>query len=197
MENGFDSIKIAIIVLVVLVQAVAAFRSWVKKREQQNRTEDSRLGFPNRDAERTSEPASTSDDDLVDWDPLGDNQEEPEYEPQPASQTDPARKPGGIVFSPVGAPEPIRIPSGIVFPPMGKSPLIPDSEHSSSTSESQPEAVFNTAEALQRQADPPRSMQNVRVRLPGDGTLRSAMLAKMVLERPLSARRGFGRDPRG
>lgn len=198
MEGGFDSIKIVIIVLVVAVQGVAAFRGWMKKREQQRQAEESRLGFPGRDADRGSEPASATDDDLVDWDPLGDNQEEPESEPEPpARQTEPARRPGGIVFPPVGTPAPVRIPSGIVFPPMGKAPLIPDAEHSSSASESMPEPVFDAAQELQRQAEPPKPQGNARVRLPGDGTLRSAMLAKMVLERPLSARRGFGRDPRG
>lgn len=198
MENGFDPIKIAIIVLVVVVQGVAAFRGWMKKREQQKQAEESRLGFPNRNTERTSEPASASDDDLVDWDPLGENQDEPDEEPEPpARQSEPARKPGGIVFPPVGAPEPVRVPTSVAFPPIGAGPLIPDSEHSSSASESQPEPIFIMADALQRQADPPKSLERVGGRLPGDGTLRSAMIAKLVLERPLSARRGFRRDPRG
>lgn len=197
MENGFDPIKIAIIVLVVVVQGVAAFRGWVKKREQQKREEEARLGFPNRNQEQTSEPASSSDDDLIDWDPLGENQDEPDEEPEPARQRrEPVRNPTGIVFPPVGTPEPVRIPTGIVLPPVAPS-AIPDSEHTASASERSPEPVFDASHSLQRQADPPRKNEAFRGRLPGDGTLRSAMLAKMVLERPLSARRGFGRDPRG
>ncbi len=191
MENGFDPIKIAIIVLVVVVQGVAAFRGWVKKREQQKREEEARLGLPQRSGEPYSEPASTSDDDLIDWDPLGENQDEPDDEPEPTRQRrEPVRNPTGIVFPPIGAPEPVRVP------PVAPS-VIPDSEHTASTSERSPEPVFYASHSLQRQADPPRKNEVFRGRLPGDGTLRSAMLAKMVLERPLSSRRGYGRDPRG
>ena len=199
MENGFDPIKIAIIVLVVVVQGVAAFRGWVKKREQQKRQEEAKLGFPNRNTERDSEPASASDDDLIDWDPLGENQDEPESEPEPTRRrNEPVRDPGGIVFPPVGTPEPVRSPSSIVLPPLTPPPpVVLDSEHYSSVSERSPEPVFHTTNSLQHPADPPRKNVVFQGKLPGENTLRSAMLVKIVPERPLSARRGFGRDPRG
>lgn len=212
MENGFDPIKIAIIVLVVVVQGVAAFRGWMKKREQQKQAEESRLGFPNRNAERTSEPASASDDDLIDWDPLGENQDEPDDEPEPpARRREPARNPADIVFPPIESEEPTPSPArsslpstpepkpGAVFEHVPVRSPEPTWAGSGSGSTTAPAAisVANRTAALHRKADAPRSNNAFQGKLPGDVTLRSAMIAKMVLERPLSARRGFGRDPRG
>lgn len=209
MENGFDPIKIAIIVLVVVVQGVAAFRGWVKKREQQKREEEARLGFPNRNQEQTSQPASASDDDLIDWDPLGENQDEPDDEPEPPARPrrEPARNPTGIVFPPIGSDEPQPVPSS--SPSMPEPQPEPVFEHiivrapepswtgSGPTIAPMAISAASRTAALHRKADAPRSNDAFQGKLPGENTLRSAMLAKIVLERPLSARRGFGRDPRG
>ena len=185
MENGLEPVKILVIVLVVVVQGVAAFRAWMKKREQVKRQEEDRLGFPNRDASgQNREPSSEPSDDLMDWDPLGEN--EPEQD-APQNRPEPIRKPATIVFPPLGSvPEPPR-----------SAPVAADPEHSHSASETSGEG--SRAFVLpqhHRFLESGRKQEAHVAKLPGDGTLRTAMLAKMILERPLSARGGYPRAVR-
>lgn len=209
MESGFDPIKLLIIVLIVAVQGVSAFRAWVKKREQAKRQEEERLGFPDRDGSAPStdpSAASDSDDSLMDWDPLGENEPEPIPEREPPPRRPPQdQRPGTIVFPPVGQEtETVRKPSGIVFPPPESAPVEParnpvsvDPEHTHAASETTGEGshafVLPQHHLFQESG---RRQERQDARLPGNTTLRNAMLARLVLERPLSARVGYPRAVR-
>lgn len=168
MDTGFDTVKILVIVLVVLAQGVSTGMKWLKKKRAEALQRDAALGLPTR---RGEEPAPAVEEPAIDWDTWGQDEEQEAPVPETRNQ-----------------------PNG----------SIPD------------ETAQPVAPALVAQVDPSpsnpapsASMHRViaaHAARPGAGrlttsssrpSLRSMMLGKIILDRPVSARRGSTRSPRG
>ena len=171
MDTGFDSVKIIVIVLVVVVQGGASAIKWFKKQQELRRQADAKLGLP---SDRV-ETASPETEDLSNWDPLGE-----QSEPEPAVE---AR----------AEPKPVRIP--LVSKPLQPTRLA--AEPVQPTNVAAP-AVLAPLASMHRviAAHSSSPNRNLKARLPGGISLRSAMLAQVILDKPVSTLRGSGRMPR-
>lgn len=192
MEDGVGSIKLLVIVLVVLTQGAGAFRAWLRKQKQRKLEEEARAGI-----RRTTGGVYTSDEEeaepepeLPDWDPFEERPRAPELPPIHA-EAPPAPPPP---VPPAPAPVPVAAPAH-------KPALIGSDNRSGTEAERAPLVASIAAVAVRshRPPDPARRMgaNPTSAKLVGDVPLRTAVLAKIVLDRPLSARALGGRLPRG
>jgi len=186
LEDGIGSIKILVIVLVVVVQGVNAFRGWLKKQKQRKIEEDAKAGIRadrgGIDAEEEAAP------EIPDWDPFEERPRAPELPPIHSEAPAPALPPA--------APMPVPV-SVTMYKPALVHSMIPAREPEP---ERAPLVASVAAVAIQnhRLSDPTRGQRVSRntARLVNGIPLRTAMLAKIVLDRPLSARALGGRLPR-
>jgi hypothetical protein len=192
LEDGIGSIKILVIVLVVVAQGWSAVRTWIKKQKQRKIEEDARVGIrTDRGGAYSSDDAEAEEEgtpELPDWDPFEDRPRAPELPPIHA-ETPPPEPPPAVEPVPTPPPAPARKPA-----------LIASETNPEPAAERAPLVASIAAVAIQnhRLSDPTRCLRANRTsaRLVGEIPLRTAMLAKIVLDRPLSARALGGRLPR-
>jgi hypothetical protein len=179
LEGGLDTIQILVIVLIVAAQGVGAARAWFRKLKQRREQEEARMGLPGRGGIYDSsepeipEPPPPSAE-LPDWDPYEDEYEEEHV-------------PNGSRPAEAEAPP----------PPVAQAPARPVSKISSVSLPATPQVLPSLPPLPQIPAIVPSYDKRVdtkrsSARLPGGINLRNAILAKEILDRPLSARRPGG-----
>jgi len=168
LDTGFDTVKIVVIVLVVLAQGMSSFVKWLKKKREAARQKDAALGLP---TGRGEESVQTEEEPGIDWDTWG--QEEEPQAPVPDTRT----QPNG------------SIPDAVA-PPTTPAPV---AQVDPSPSNPAPSASMHRVIA----AHAARPGAGRSTALGSRPSLRSLMLSKIVLDPPVSARRGSARSPRG
>ncbi len=170
METDLPSIKIILIVLVVLAKGGSELMKWFRKKQEENRQVEGMMKIP---GNQEPEPVSNPEVEINrSWDPFGEL-------PEPVVILPPPR---------VADPKPLQ-PIKLVAPMEAISPPPP----LAAVFEAPPQARMHkviTAHTS-RNSNPSKS------RLPGGGSLRSMVLAKVVLDRPLSALGQSSRPGRG
>lgn len=175
MEGGFDSIQILVIVLVVAAQGVGAARAWLRKQKQRREQEAARMGLPGQrgiyDSAETEVPDQTASAELPDWDPYEDEYEE-EHVPNGSRPAEVEPQPPPVVRAPTRT---TTYASTVASP-------APQAAHPSPMPLPR---VLAKVPSYEKRLDTKRSP----LKLPGGINLRNAILAKEILDRPLSARR--------
>lgn len=168
MDTGIDSIKIAVIVLVVLAQGVSSGLKWLKKKRAEAMQRDAALGLPNG---RGEEAAQAAEEPAIDWDTWG--QEEESQAPEP----DRRNQPNGSIPDEVAQPsEPLRV-----------------AQADPSPSNPAPSASMHRVIAAHAARPGAGRLTSTSAR----PSLRSMMLGKIILDPPVSARHGSVRAPQG
>lgn len=185
MEDGIGSIKILVIVLVVVVQGVSAFRGWAKKQKQRQIQKDLDAGIRHGstgiyESDASENQAETPPSDVPAWDPFGDEVPRAPELPPIHEKTPPAPVPEKAHHSKAAPIQSEPVPAEM----LERAPLVA--------------SIAAVAIQNHRLSDPTRRIRANRTsaRLIGDASLRTAMLVKIVLDRPLSARQVGNRGPR-
>jgi hypothetical protein len=165
LEEGFGTVKLVVIVLVVLAQGVSSLMKWLKRKNEEARQRDAMLGLP---GSRDEEPESDSDAD-TDWDRYA-RQDEPE-----------------VVLQPVPSQASVRVLREEQTQPVALTPV---AAAVAPPPDPAPSALMHRVISAHG-SRPKAGRQTSPVARP---TLRSMMLAKVVLDRPVSARHGSARS---
>lgn len=167
MDTDLPSIKLIVIVLVVLAKGGSELMKWIKKKQEESRRNEGMLKIPgSQDSTATQDSSSEPGNS---WDPF-EEMDKPVAVPQPIVQ--PKSTPSFKVYQ-EAAPVPAAAPT-------------------QSVSEQPPSAIMHKVIS----AHSSRTSTNTKSIFSGNRSLRSMMLAKVILDRPVSTLGRSGRSQR-